>query len=214
MRPLFASLIISLIVLSGNSFARPVSYPGGWTFMQMNDSSMHSFHAHYSPTAYYSIGYKTEYWRETDWQFHGIQVNNLLKRWNMPEAQANFYIKSGGGFAYSDFKEFDGKTEPSAFTGISIDAENRRFFAMYENRLTYAGKINKSYQHKARLGVAPYIGDYGDLHTWLMLQVDHQPESFDNFTVTPLIRFFYETTLLEAGVSNHGDLLFNLVKRF
>lgn len=206
--------LLALMMFSAEAFARPVSYPGGWTLMQMNDASMHSLHVHYSPTANYSIGYKAEYWRDTDWQFHGLQMNNLLKRWNMPNAQANLYLKSAAGVAYSDFRAFDGKTEPAAFTGIAFDAEDRRFFGMYENRLTYAGDINQSYQQKARLGVAPYIGDYGDLHTWLMLQVEHQPEGSDHFTVTPLVRFFYDTTLVEAGYSNHGDILFNFVQRF
>lgn len=66
----------------------------------------------------------------------------------------------------------------------------------------------------ARVGWAPYEGDYGDLHTWLMLEVDHSPESEDNFTVTPLIRMFKGVHLVEAGMNNHGEVLFNYVLRY
>ena len=66
----------------------------------------------------------------------------------------------------------------------------------------------------ARVGIAPYIGDYGDLHTWLMLQVDHVPESDEQITVTPLVRLFKDVHLLEAGMSNQGDVLFNYILRF
>ena len=47
--------------------------------MQANDFSKHSFHLHYSPSIDYSIGYRAEYWREKEWQFHGLQLNYLIK---------------------------------------------------------------------------------------------------------------------------------------
>ena len=39
---------IFFILLSKNIIARPVSYPGGITFMQMNDTNKNSIHLHYS----------------------------------------------------------------------------------------------------------------------------------------------------------------------
>lgn len=207
-------IAVSVFVFAEYALARPVSYPSGWTVMQMNDADSYNFHAHYSPTAKYSIGYKAEYWREKEWQFHGAQLNYLVNRWNQPNSQANLYLKSAAGIAYRDYQRFDDKTEPAAFTGIAMDWENRRFFTMYENRYTYAGDISKFFVQKARVGIAPYIGDYGDLHTWLMLQVDHNPSKRDNVTVTPLVRMFKGEYLAEAGVSNKGDVLFNWVVRF
>ncbi len=206
--------LLALMTLAADAFARPISYPGGWMLMQMNDGNMHSLEVDYSPTANYSVGYVAEYWRENDWQLHAVSLNNLIKRWNLPGSQANLYLKSAAGVAYSDFGAFDGKTEPAAFTGISADWEDRQFFTMYENHLVYAGDINKSFMQKARVGIVPYIGDYGDLHTWLMLQVEHNPEKADHFTVTPLVRLFKGETLVEAGVSEDGDLLFNFTMIF
>ena len=56
----------------------------------------------------YSIGYRGEYWRKKEWQFHGTQLNYLIKRFNTPKSQANFYLKSGAGFAVSDYKNLKG----------------------------------------------------------------------------------------------------------
>lgn len=210
-------LLLTFIVLSSltvTAMARPVSYPGGWTAMQMNNAFSNSLHIHYSPTATYSIGYKGEYFRNGEWQFHGAQLNNLLHRWNNPDSQANLYLKSAAGIAYSNQGVFDNKTEGAAFTGIAADWENRRFFTSYENRVIYAGDIDKEFVQNARVGIAPYIGDYGDIHTWLMLQVDHIPSAEDELTVTPLVRLFKGPTLLEAGVNNNGKVLFNFVHRF
>jgi len=212
MRLLFLSIL--LIGWAMPVMARPISYPGGWMLMQNNDAASNSLQLQYSPTATYSVGYVGEYWRDKEWQFHGIELNNLLKRWNNQNSQANLYLLSAAGVAYSDFESFDGKTEAAAFTGIEADWENRRFLTSYENRVMYAGDIDQEFRQKARVGVAPYIGDYGDLHSWLMLQVDHTPSARDTFTVTPLVRLFKGNTLMEAGINNNGKILINFMHTF
>lgn len=209
MKP-FLYIVSMLMMLPYPVLARPVSYPSGTTLMQMNDMDTHSIHIHYSPTAKYSIGYKGEYWRDDKWQFHGLQLNKLIKRWNKPASQANFYIKSGVGSIQSD----DNDNDVGIFTGVSLDWEDRRFFTYYENRLYEAGNVDRFFTQKARIGIAPYLGDYGDLHTWLMLQVDHSPKKDDPITVTPLVRLFKSEYLTEIGVSEDGDALVNFVVRF
>lgn len=209
---LFVLLGMKLTVLPAR--ARPVSYPGGWTLMLMNDGYRNSAHIHYSPTAKASLGYKFEYWRDQDFTLNTLQMNNLLKRWNQPDSQANFYLKSGIGLAYSDAGGFNNETDPAGFMGLALDWENRSYFVAYQNRYTEAGDIDDFYQQSFRIGWAPYEGDYGDLNTWLMLQVEHMPEADDNFTVTPLVRFFKNVHLLEAGVNNRGKLLFNYIFRY
>ena len=101
-----------------SAISRPISYPGGWTIMQMNDFNRHSVHFHLSPSVKYSIGYRGEYWRKKEWQFHGTQLNYLIKRFNTPKSQANLYLKSGAGLAVSDYKNLNNKVEPNIFSGI------------------------------------------------------------------------------------------------
>jgi len=189
--------------------ARPVSYPGGYTVMFMNDDDANAMHLHYSPSAKYSLGYRFEHQRDEDYELHALQGNILLKRWNNPASQANFYLKSGIGFA-------DGSDDGSlaGFVGIAADWEDRRFFTSYENRIVEAGDVDSFFMQHARAGVAPYVGDYGDLHTWFMVQVHHTPKDEDKVTVTPLVRFFKDVHLLEAGISNQGKVLFNYVIRY
>ncbi|MEZ4753073.1 MAG: hypothetical protein R3A13_02040 [Bdellovibrionota bacterium] len=213
----FRQLLIAALILTftaSSALARPVSYPGGTTVMSKNDERVNSFHLHYSPTAKYSVGYRGEYWHDDEFYLHSAAVNVLLRRWNMPRSQANFYLKSGLGFAYSDYQDFDSEYEPLAYSGVSLDWENQRFFVMYENRGIYADDIDRSYHQKARLGIAPYIGEYGDLHTWLMVEFAHHPGTEDSFSITPLLRFFYSVYMAEVGVSTDGDLTANLVIRF
>lgn len=201
---------VAALSLASPAQARPVSYPGGWTAMQMHDADAITLHLHYSPTINYSVGYKAEYWHNGDWQFHGLQLNNLLKRWNQPKAQANLYLKSGLGVSLQGDSQY-----AAGFAGVAADWETRRYFTSYENRYTHAGgDVEGFYMQKARLGIAPYIGDYGDLHTWLMVQVDHMPERGNPVVVTPMVRLFKDVYLAEFGVSHRGDVMANLVVRF
>lgn len=211
MKNLFIWPLLSIMVMtvSTHADARPISYPGGTSAMVMNDHDYNSANIQYSPSANLSIGYTFEHWREDNYNLHAVQINNLLKRWNNPDSQGNLYLESGVGLTGKN----DG-VHPVAFTGITTDWEDRRFLVSYKNRYTTGQEIDDFYMQSARLGVAPYIGKYGDLHTWVMVQVDHNPSADDPVSVTPLVRLFKGTNLVEAGVSNHGKILFNWMTQF
>lgn len=189
--------------------ARPVSYPGGWTLMTMNDVDRNSVHIHYSPSAAYSVGLRHEYLRGESVHADTVQLNYLLKRWNAPESQANLYLKSGVGVAYDD-----GDIEPAAFAGLAADWEDRRYFVSYENRFFTAADLERFAEHKARVGIAPYVANTGALHTWVMLEADYKPGAEDDFSLTPLVRFFKGPSLLEAGYNLDDGVLLNFVQRF
>ncbi len=206
------SLAIGLALVSPEAEARPVSYPGGWTAMQMNNGDASTLHLHYSPTSQDSIGlYSERNWGE-DWHFTGVQYNRLVKRWNTPNSQANLYFKAAAGQA--DPFDDGANVKAAGFIGVSADWETRRWFASYEAR-GYDLGFTQDARQSARVGVAPYIGDYGDLHTWLMLQVDNQPDAETPTTLTPLVRFFYDVQLLEIGYTPESEeLMLNWIVRF
>ena len=204
----FIALIV-LLLLPSLAQARPVSYPEGWTVMVMNDKDANASHIHYSPTAKYSVGWRHEYLRDESAHVDTAQLNNLLKRWNKKGEQANIYLKSGAGVARES-----GEYSPAVFTGLATDWETRRYFTAYENRFFWADDADKFITHKARIGIAPYIGDYGDLHTWLMVQADYDAGAGDSFSVTPLVRFFKGGTLVEAGYNFDKAIQFNVIQRF
>ncbi len=206
--------IIFFGIVTDSSFARPISYAGGWTIMFKNDGNLNRVHAHFSPTHKLSIGHNLEYWHDEEFILNSLQINNLVKRWNKKNSQANFYIKSGIGLAYSDKSNFDGEIKLSGFTGISYDWENRSYFIKYQNRYTDADKIYDAFMQSITFGLAPYQGDFGDLHTWLMLKIEHKPENKENFEVTPLFRFFKSVHLVELGLNDRGKFLFNYFVRF
>ncbi|MFT6071815.1 MAG: hypothetical protein ACJARD_001479 [Alphaproteobacteria bacterium] len=210
-QPFLWLLSLWVVLFSGILYARPVSYPDGWTLMTNHDAFENDLHIHYTPNINYSVGYKGIYFQENNAQFHGIQFNYLLKRINKRASQANFYLKSGIGMHH-----IDNDNAFAGFTGFAADWEDRDYFVMYENRLFESANLDRNFMQKSRIGITPYVGDYGDLHTWFMLQAMHRPNSLDNkdkVTITPMFRFFKDDYLGEVGVSSRGQFMFNLIIR-
>lgn len=211
MPPRYLVAGLALATLGAPASARPVSYAGGWTVMQMNDGDSSSLHAHYSPTATDSLGLYIEQNWDMDVTFTGLQYNRLVRRWNAPGSQGNVYLKLGAGAA-DPFGS--GETVPGSFAGFSADWETRRVFTSYEVRARDYGE-NESVSHAARLGIAPYVADSGGFHTWAMVQVDNHPDADEAITTTPLLRFFQGPLLVEMGYTVETEaFLLNWMYRF
>ncbi|MBL6785558.1 MAG: hypothetical protein ISQ32_04575 [Rickettsiales bacterium] len=201
-------IIISFVSLSAN--ARPISYSGGTTLMQKNGPVKNSLHIHYSPTFKYSIGYKADYFREDKIALNGIQLNYLVNRVNKKGSQGNIYLKSALGDANQS-----GKNELYGFLGFAADFETRKYFISYENSYYKSKQIISNFEQNIRLGIAPYVANYGHLHSWLMVEFKYNAENEnDKMIVTPLIRLFKGPYLGEIGVSSNKKLLFNYFIRF
>lgn len=202
----FAALILFPALLN----AKPISYVGGTMAMVENDQTGYSASVDYTFTP--RIAGAVYVKREThgdEFTTIGPQVNFLVKRWNMPDGQGNIFTMTGVGTAV----ERD-VAHIAAWTGLLADYETRRIFTSYEMRLMYAEGIEKSVWQRARVGFALYLANYEDLNTWIMLQVDHHPAKTETTTVTPLVRLFYKTLLVEGGVSTRGKVMFNVVQQF
>lgn len=208
MRRHIGIMLVLLLLLGADvhSSARPVSYKGGWVAEGKADIDSYWAILHYTPERWISVGTRTEAFKD-GWVFSGAQVNLLAKRWNHEQWQANIYIRSAAGLA-STTDRGRNKMDAAAFTGFSADWEDRRYFIMYENSFMYAGGIESYFDQKVRLGIAPYIGDFGDIHTWLM--VDLKTKISRNggtvFNIVPLVRFFKGPLMAEAGASVKGDV--------
>lgn len=193
------------------SDAKPLSYVGGTMVMQENDETGHTLSVDYTFDPHFALGLYSKYEINQNDEFWmaGPQLNTLLKRWNLPEGQGNLFLMTGGGEARQG-----NRNEPAAWLTLLGDYETRRLFFSYESRFTYARDIEKSVWQRAYGGFAPYLADYEQLNTWLLLRVDHHPAKHDHFVVTPVIRFFYKTIWLEAGYSSNNHVMVNWIVQF
>jgi hypothetical protein len=193
------------------AMAKPLSYVGGTMVMQENDETGHTLSIDYTFDPHFALGLYSKYEinQANEFWMAGPQLNWLLKRWNLPEGQGNVFAMSGAGEARQG-----SRSEPAAWLTLLGDYETRRVYFSYESRFMYARDIEKSVWQRAYAGFAPYLADYEQLNTWLLLRLDHHPAKRDHFVVTPVIRFFYKTIWLEAGYSSNNHVMVNWTVQF
>ena len=208
-----ALVSVSLMVAT-TAIARPVSYAGGWTLIETSNRASSAGLLHYTVNYKLSVGARYEWQRGSDTRVTAIQPTFLAKRWFGRDYQANLYFSGGIGSAERKSGGIE-NSETATFVGVMADWETRSLFASYEGRRMNLGQLGNQTMHAARLGWAPYEGDTGALHTWLMLEVDHREHLEERTSVTPLLRFFKGSALLEVGYNlSDPSPLFNFTYRF
>ncbi|MDA7857496.1 hypothetical protein N9B16_03390 [Gammaproteobacteria bacterium] len=196
-------IIILVFLMVFNADARPISYSGGTTIMYKSDTFNDSIYLHYSPTYKYSIGLeraKNKFYKNTENYF---RFTYLVNRKNTDISQRNLYFQSG--VLVDDTDGF--------FYGMHGDWETRRWFSGFgykDTKNTFGQNYTDQY---IQLGVAPYVGDYGDLHTWIMIKT--KKNSLTNTQSTyPELKFFKGSTLVKFGYSDKTEWDLHLMYRF
>lgn len=205
----FFCLVLTFLV-AGPAPAKPLSYVGGTMVMQENDETGNTLTVDYTFNPHFALGlYAKRDIGGKEFYTIGPQLNTLFKRWNLPDGQGNIFGMTGAGVARQG-----SNSQPAAWVALLADYETRRVFLSYEPRLTYSGDIETAFWQRAQVGFAPYLANYDQLNTWLLLRFDHHPAKDGHFVVTPMLRFFYKTIWLEAGYSSSNQLMLNWSKQF
>lgn len=217
----FRGLLYFLILLIQASFyclnARPISYPNSWTIMQKHNWEKSSVHIHYSPNAKNSIGFLGAYYQRENDRLYALQWNHLLFRNNQKKSQANLYSKVHLGRLK---KELSQTNVSHSALNLSYDWETRKYFFLYAIAIEHTDQADtksNTFHQKARIGIAPYVAPYGNIHTWFMLEFEHHPDDINtenHFILTPMVRFFKGDYLCEIGLNSNNQILFNSIIRF
>jgi hypothetical protein len=218
-RSLAAIVAGVLLGMPAAGIAKPISYVGGTMLMQENDASQRAVGFDTTITPNMAVAFHVqEHTRGSTFVMLGPQLNFLVRRWNLPDGQGNIFAMTGAGTTIDR-----GDMRLAAWTGVLADYETRRLFASYEARLMYAKDVEKSAWQRARLGIAPYLANYDEINTWLMVQVDrydekhfssHHLSTLPATDVTPLVRIMFKTFMMEGGVSVRGKVMFNWIQQF
>ena len=182
--------------------ARPISYSGASTLMAFSDTMKNSIYYHYSPTYKYSLGVELVRDKVQKKEYAFFRFTSLLNRKNTKRSQRNLYFQSGISFDESR----------NRFYGIHGDWETRRWYTGFNYKKINTGAIiytDQSYQ----FGVAPYVGEYGDLHSWVMIKTRKNFLESD-WSTYPVLKFFKGNALIELGYSKQSHWDAHLMYRF
>jgi hypothetical protein len=196
-------IIIFSLVFVINIDARPISYSGGSTIMYKSDNMSNSVYAHYSPTYKYSIGIENVDNKFFNKSYNYFRLTYLLNRKNTDISQRNLYFQSGISVNNTN----------NLFYGIHGDWETRRWFTGFGYKYV-ENSFGKDYEDKfIQLGIAPYLGDYGDLHTWVMLKSKTNSLT-NNRSTYPELKFFKGNALIKFGYSDKTEWDLHFMYRF
>jgi hypothetical protein len=143
-------------------------------------------------------------------QLNELTYTRLVKRWNMPQAQANVWFLGGvGAVTGNDFTGSKAMVTP----GIQVDYETTRIYASATARLYRAEGLNHDYA-SARVGFSFYEVDYDQVQPWLILEVRRMQGLSDATEVTPLLRLIHNRYFVELGVNNASQVRANFMYIF
>lgn len=194
--------LLFLFFICGVIEARPISYSGGSTVMSNTDNMRDTFYYHYSPTYKYSLGLEAvkDGYFKTDFSY--FRLTYLLNRKNTRYSQRNLYFQSG----------VSSKGLNNNFIGVHGDWETRRWFIGFGYKKVSNDIIE--YDDKfLQLGVAPYLGEYGDFHTWVMVK-SKKNDLLESWSTFPVLKFFKGNFLIEFGYNNKTEWDSHVMYRF
>jgi hypothetical protein len=200
------ALALSLVATS--VAAKPIAFARGSTAMfEAGAGTMNEAQAFYAPAYWWSIGGGWLALNSDDGSFDRhiayARANLLVKRWNLPAAQANVFV--WGGLGHATGSDFTGGTL-ARNAGFQFDFETRRLYSA----LRADWQDSERYSHRIdtlQLGFAPYAHNYDSLATWIVVQGRHYTGGlYDGVEPALLLRLFKGGTWVEIGCTLDGRL--------
>lgn len=202
-------LSISLF-FAASAAAHPVAFEGAYQLMLGSSGSVQNLEFYRSYSAQAAWGFHSmRFEGDQDEIFAGLQHNWLLKRWNLPSAQANVYAGVGTGLA----GEVGDGASPAGIGFFRADYETRRVYTALDAKLIESADVSRGVFSVA-VGIAPYKAEFDELNTWLILQVEHVTDMEDKLDIIPKVRFFKGPYFLELGSTLSGKPVVNFMIHF
>lgn len=206
-------LLVGLTLAAGSipvlAFAHPVAYQGATAVQFFSEQTMREGQIYYSFRPYAAGGARHLELslpnRESKLDLGGF--NFLLKRWNEVDSQANIYASA----AYGSESVRAGTRSGTALFDLDLDWESRKYYTALLARTTQFSDAGPLHYYSARAGIAPYLAEYGEIQSWLILEASKTVEAGGDVEITPLVRVFYKNFLFEVGRSFSNDFKFNFM---
>ncbi|MDP2247579.1 MAG: hypothetical protein Q8J65_05560 [Nitrosomonadales bacterium] len=171
------------------------------SFMVMGEASedYQEVMANYSPVVGHAYGVEFMRMRDKDGMTSTISALNytgLIKRWNMPGAQANLWFTGGIGESHGDDQSGFAYT-PS----VQFDWETKRLYFLAKARMVRAPGMNFD-SATMQAGFSFYETSFDETQPWFVLETRTMNNMDPAFQVTPMLRFINKNYFLEVGVTN------------
>jgi hypothetical protein len=203
-----------LALLGTTVSAAPMGFKESWMVMGDLSPNWRESFANYAFSARDAAGPSLLSMRSDDKtrtrELAEVAYTRLLKRWNLPHAQANVWFVGGLGAIRGN--DFSG-TRAALTPGIQVDYETQRVYASAFARLYRAEGINHDFA-AARLGFSFHETAYDEVQPWFVVEVRRMRGLSDRTEITPMLRLIHNRYFVEAGVNNSRQLRANFMYTF
>ena len=192
----------------------PMGFKESWMSMGDVSPNWQEVFVNYAITARDAAGASALVMRSDDEtktrQFTEAIYTRLVRRWNMPESQANIWFIGGvGNITGNDFSG----SKTMASPGIQVDYETTRIYVSATSRLYRAQGLNHDFA-SVRTGFSFYEVDYDQTQPWFILEVRRMRGLTDKTEVTPMLRLIHNRYFVELGVNNASQARMNFMYIF
>jgi hypothetical protein len=125
----------------------------------------------------------------------GVNYTGLLKRWNMPSAQANLWFMGSVGEATGQFDGF------SYSPSVQFDYESTRLYFLAKVRAIRAPEMNND-TAAMQAGFSFYETGFDETQPWFVLEAKTTRNYNPSMQVTPALRLINKHYFVEIGVTN------------
>jgi hypothetical protein len=154
----------------------------------------------YSPTLGNAFGVETM-WMRGEKQTNlitNISYTGLIKRWNMPNGQANLWFMTGIGEASGDSSGF------SYSPSVQFDYETTRVYFLAKARMVRAPHIQYD-TYSVQAGFSFFETSFEETQPWLVVEARTTENMATRNEVTPALRLINQNYFVELGVTNPWD---------
>jgi hypothetical protein len=201
----FAAALIAACVTP--AFAKPIAFADGTTFMHERDRNMLETNLFYAPKVWVSLGGSTSFMQSDDktkrHEAAYAQINFLVKRWNMPNAQANLFVSGGLGEANVRELNVSGNIDERVTArriAMQGDYETRQFYTSLKVDTQASSRYFDRFD-TFQIGFSPVAHDYDDLAIWFIAQVKKSRGMDDKTEGGAFLRLFKGNIWVELGMN-------------
>jgi hypothetical protein len=207
--------VIVCAAVSLSSQASPMGFKDSWMLMGDFDPNWREAYANYAFTPQDALGAAVTYMRSDDMlrtlDLVDVTYTRLMRRWNMPDAQANLWFVGGLG----EVRTYSQGSAPSsakimASPGIQFDYETTRVYFAAATQLYRAAEVNHDFA-SVRAGFSFYETEFDQTQPWFVVEERRMHDLSDKTEITPMLRLVNKDYFIEAGVNNSRQLRLNFM---
>lgn len=196
---LFIIRLMMLWLMASNSHAAALMGFEDST-MLMSEANRYSqeFMVNYSPTVGHAFGVEVMRMSPRDdasTTMTGVNYTGLLKRWNLPNAQANVWFSGALG-------EAQGAADGLAYSpSLQFDYETTRVYFLAKSRWIRAPGM-KNDTAAIQAGVSFFETGFDETQPWFVVEAKTIRDFSPSLQITPAIRLINKNFFFELGVTN------------